>query len=198
MPAVFVRLAGCNLACEWCDTDYTSTRKLYKAEDLYDRVRFVSQSGKLKLVVITGGEPFRQNISPFVKMLLKDCIRVQIETNGTLYLDDLPYLRNRFSIVCSPKTPKINPSLEEFVSAWKYILDADNIDPVDGLPTHSMGALCSIARPSFVFSRVEVYVQPLDEKDEVKNKRNAQACVESCLKHGYRLSIQGHKILGLE
>ena len=58
-PSVFIRLAGCNLRCPWCDTDYTSNRKLWRASEVVELVRAIRPSG---LVVLTGGEPFRQDI----------------------------------------------------------------------------------------------------------------------------------------
>ena len=89
--AIFVRLAGCNLQCINCDTDYTINRFKVPAATVVNEIRrMVAEDIKCSnsdmLVVITGGEPFRQAaLKPLVGMLLMDGFVVQIETNGTIY-----------------------------------------------------------------------------------------------------------------
>lgn len=192
MPAVFVRTAGCNLLCPECDTDYTSGRRMASPESLIKQIEQLRPQGGL--VVITGGEPFRQNLAPFVLSLL-DRYMVQIETNGTYYDIRFPY--TAVDIVCSPKTPKINDLLWKHIEAVKYVVEADHVDPADGLPIRVLGADCHAARPPQDWQG-EIYVQPADEKDSQQNWRNIQQAVDSCLKFGYRLSLQTHKILGLD
>ncbi len=199
-PAIFVRLAGCNLTCKFCDTNYTQYRLKRSIADILTEINRLGE-GIVKLIVITGGEPFRQDISELVTTLLYggealDLQQVQIETNGTLYLPDFPFGSPRVSIVCSPKTAKINSQLEPMITAFKYILHADSVSPTDGLPLASLGYDCvPFRRPD---SSVPIFVQPFDSGDEVENARHRQAAVESCLKYGYRLSLQLHKTLGLD
>lgn len=194
-PAVFVRLAGCSLLCDKCDTDYTSMRQRCSVSDLLSALDEAG-SDATRLIVLTGGEPFRQNIVPFVKQALALAWRVQIETNGTYYLPELPYDKgfDYLSVVCSPKTVRIHPDLSPSIDAYKYVLDADHVDPHDGLPTLSLGR-ARPARPEF--KSQDIYVQPLDEGNAERNARHAQACVTSCLRYGYRYSHQLHKHLGL-
>lgn len=193
-PALFIRLHGCNLQCPMCDTDYTSTYVPLFPAELYAKIE--PMLSKDKLVVITGGEPFRQNIVPFVNYLLnKDCL-VQIETNGTLYLD-LPYEHENLIIMCSPKTGKINKKLEDKITAFKYVLDADDKNEADGLPVKALGHSVrdQVARPP---GGSLVYIQPIDVEDAVENKRHLQAAVDSSLEHGHILCLQTHKIAGIE
>ena len=65
--ALFVRLAGCNLQCSYCDTDYTSQRERIDYETLVDKVISLWHPGEL--VVITGGH-FSRTASPIVKSVL--------------------------------------------------------------------------------------------------------------------------------
>lgn len=199
-PATFVRLAGCNLQCPFCDTDYTSKRETYSPAELAHVVRTTKhpleelrKSRPPSLVVITGGEPFRQNLTQFVTILLGLGHRVQIETNGTLWLDGFPF--DKATIVCSPKTGRINYDMAKRVHAFKYVVAEGYVHPEDGLPFSTLGQLTqqSVARPP-VGSTAEIYVQPLDEQDDKKNRANLNAAVASCLRFGYRLCIQTHKL----
>lgn len=195
-PAIFVRLAGCNLQCPFCDTDYTSNRSTVAPTEVTAQVRSLRRPDERALVVITGGEPFRQNLEPLVTLLLGLGYRVQIETNGTLYLDNFPY--DRVTIVCSPKTGRINYDMAKRVNAFKYVVQAGYIDPQDGLPISTLGqsTQISVAKPP-VGSAAEIYVQPLDEQDVHKNVANTQAALDSCLKFGHRLCIQTHKLVNV-
>ncbi len=60
-PAVFVRLAGCNLACDFCDTDY-STKFFAHVDEIVALVR--EAACDCPMVVLTGGEPFAQTGTP--------------------------------------------------------------------------------------------------------------------------------------
>lgn len=195
-PAIFVRLAGCNLQCPFCDTDYTSQRTTYLPWEILAQI----QAWKLvhprsrQLVVITGGEPFRQNLAPLCRALLQADYIVQIETNGTLYQgDNFPPL---VTIVCSPKTGKLNEKLAKRVDAFKYVVEAGKVGS-DGLPLSALGNGIEVAKPP-AGSVAEIYIQPLDEQDSEKNRANTEAAVASCLMFGHRLCIQTHKLVNLE
>ena len=194
-PAVFVRLGGCNLKCFWCDTDFESSTWHPQLEQLMERIESVRPS-HCQLIVLTGGEPFRQNILPLVEKLLKKDLRIQIETNGTLWLD-LPEDPNIF-IVCSPKTSALNPQLLPRITAFKYVLTAGGSNSEDGLPdlsTQKVAARVRIARPP---QNSEIYVMPLDEAEEEKNAANRRHCVDIAKTFGYKLTLQTHKILGID
>lgn len=209
-PAIFVRLVGCNLQCPMCDTDYTSIgirrtfRHHHKPSEIVNMVHELAVPPHL--VVISGGEPFRQNITQLVYDLLYDNYLVQIETNGTLFVDLwngpmllLPHIDERLTIVCSPKTGRLNTNLVPRINCYKYIIDADSMNPDDGLPMIALGhpAFPFVARPPEGFGG-GVYVQPMDSGNTEENKRHTEAAVQSSMKHGYILSLQMHKILNLE
>lgn len=196
-PAVFVRTAGCNLDCSACDTDYTSNRKKIPPDELDIMISAIMPS-KANLVVITGGEPLRQNLLPLLRRLMYDRqYKVQIETNGTLYLKGIDgLLTDRLTVVCSPKTGKINERMMHIVDSLKYVVSAGKVDPEDGLPLDSLGAGVAVQRPWPGFFG-QIFVQPCDDLDAEKNKANLDEAVNSCMKFGYRLSIQLHKIANL-
>lgn len=196
-PAVFIRLAGCNFQCPMCDTDYTTGRYEATVEEVS---RNVSEVGKLDdIVVITGGEPFRQyRVHALVRELSWNH-HVQIETNGTYRIGEE---MDEATVVCSPKSPRLHPDNFRFADSWigcfKYILDAEHVSDEDGLPTAVLGMNWPIARPPDDFPRSNIYVQPADAGNSYLNDANVQAALASCMKFGYRLSLQTHKILGVD
>lgn len=200
MPAVFVRLTGCNLTCPGCDTIYTGQALRFSSQELIEQcieIKCNHSNGMTKLIVITGGEPFRQNIVPFVIAASNAKALVQIETNGLLWQPHFDTITNpRPIVVCSPKAGVINPNLRPHVTSLKYVVSDGDI-AADGLPTRVLGMRGPIARPWDGF-RGDIFLQPADEQDEEKNKRNIEAAVRSCLKFGYRMCLQTHKLLGLD
>lgn len=201
-PAVFVRLAGCNLQCPACDTDYTSNRWTSSPAGVLEYVQEQKQAPSL--VVITGGEPFRQNIHPLVAALLDAGYTVQIETNGTLAPPTIGFAemcslnlfeKNKCFIVCSPKTGLVNRELIPLIAAYKYVMAHDSIH-ADGLPLRALDHSASphVARPHDGFFG-PVYLQPCDDKDSTVNAANLQACVRSVMNNGFTLQLQVHKII---
>jgi 7-carboxy-7-deazaguanine synthase len=196
MPAIFIRLAGCNLQCPGCDTEYTEHRKAYTAAQLKDAVStMVREAGgsSAELAVITGGEPLRQNITGLVNALQELGYLVQIETNGTLPPSPgMPPC----AIVCSPKAPKVNEKLLAFgVLAFKYVVDTRSGVLADGLPAAILHGM-EPARPPKDFEG-DIFLSPMDEGCPDANARNLGLAVRSCLSHGYRLQVQLHKLASL-
>ncbi len=183
-PAVFVRLGGCNLACDFCDTEFEA----FHAMDLSAVVdEVVKQAAGLRdLVVITGGEPLRQEIAPLCRELLARGLRVQIETNGTLWRQ----LPESVHVVCSPKVTdgryhKLRPDLLARVDALKFIVATDSDEYRDVADVGQAGL------------DIPVYVQPMDVGDVNRNRANTAHAAQLAQANGYRLSLQTHKILGI-
>lgn len=206
-PAVFVRLAGCNLQCPGCDTEYTSTRTKYTPVEILSEVKNLMppcRDGIRQLVVVTGGEPFRQPLGATVSLLLTIGYRVQIETNGTLYrefaeLSERHPRHGNLHIVCSPKTGRVHPKLEPHISAYKYVLAYDAVGD-DGLPLRALDHPCGnkgVHRPALDFPRDRVYVQPFDSGNEALNRRHMRAAIRSAEVYGFTLCLQMHKIASL-
>lgn len=183
-PAVFVRLGGCNLACAFCDTEFESFREM-KLPDLLAQVE-KDGAGVRRLVVVTGGEPLRQNIAPLCGALLERGFAVQVETNGTLWRE----LPREVSVVCSPKRTgagymPLRPDLLARADALKFIVSRH--EP-------GYGGVGEVGQRDHA---IPVYVQPMDEGNEKANAENTALALELAQKHGYRLSLQLHKLLGI-
>lgn len=202
-PAVFVRLAGCPLRCQWCDTQFDTglSKPRMSVDDIVSTaLRSVGSGMHSMLAVITGGEPLRQNITPLIYDLAAVGFTVQIETAGITVppgflevVDDTGAV-----VVCSPKTSKVHPYIAENVTHWKYVVGADDMSESDGLPFKNPQAMhvdSKVFRP--YKEAVQIWVSPRDDHDAEKNAANVQAAVQTCLRYGYRLSLQVHKLVNL-
>ncbi len=170
-PAVFVRLAGCNLACEFCDTDY-SLKKLASIDDVVARVRELG--GDCPMVILTGGEPLAQSATPaLIDALRRDGRRVHIESNGTIYAN----LPTDVWLCVSPKE-RVDVRMAERADEAKLIVDRRV--PEEHLP---------------LFPKLPVILlQP-----EGNKKANIELALDYALAHPqrFRVSLQTHKMIGV-
>lgn len=89
LPTIFVRLAKCNLRCNYCDTKYSYQSDIYKSiNEILDEVKSFKP---IKLVCITGGEPLLQNeVYALFNRLLQQNYHILLETNGSLLINKVP------------------------------------------------------------------------------------------------------------
>lgn len=91
----FIRLAGCNLRCSYCDTAYSYDPEdavEMTIEEIVSKVRYLS-------VTVTGGEPLiHKDINALVLALCSKGYHVNIETNGSVYLGSSVFLNPAFDI----------------------------------------------------------------------------------------------------
>jgi 7-carboxy-7-deazaguanine synthase len=182
-PSIFLRLGGCNLACKFCDTEFEDFQEM-NLEAIISKILQIK--GKSDLVVITGGEPLRQPISKICTELLNLGLKVQIETNGTLFRD----LPKDVKIVCSPKSSsngysRIREDLLPKISAIKFLISKNNAKYSD---------ISDVGQNDY---NIPVYVQPMDEYDEILNKQNLELALSIAINTGYTISSQMHKIYGI-
>jgi organic radical activating enzyme len=185
-PAIFIRLGGCNLACSFCDTEFESFRAM-TLNEIMAQVQSHAAHGAYRLIVITGGEPLRQPIAPLCDALIGAGYRVQLESNGTLWRE----LPDGVEIICSPKHTgggyhAIRPDMLSRTQALKFLISASQ---------PGYGDVPDFARQA---PHIPIYVQPMDEMDAQKNAANRALAVQLAQSGGYRLSLQLHKILGIE
>lgn len=143
-PAVFVRLAKCQLKCSFCDT-YFDDGIWLTVEEISEKVRQVKEAASPARtsygLVITGGEPMLQSaIINLVKGLEHLCIWIQIESNG-LVLQDVP---RWVTLVISPKVSEpahtgshyLKPPLRvlDRANCLKFLLQADPVSPYHDVP----------------------------------------------------------------
>ena len=171
-PAVFVRFAGCNLACSWCDTDFEKRAELTAGEI----VELVHVFKGAPLVVFTGGEPMLQLDMGLVAAVNK-CMApatLAIETNGTIQIPKT--FRAAVWVTMSPKAG--TPIAVEDADEIKVVHPtAVNPHVYDSYPT------------------VRKYIMPLDDEH---TGENVDKCVRFVKANPlWRLTLQMHKTLGI-
>lgn len=100
LPCVFIRLTGCNIRCEYCDTEYAFFEgESLSLEEIVKKVK----SYNCKLVELTGGEPLLQKESiELMKILADEGFDVMLETNGSI---DISRVDKRVKIIMDLKGP---------------------------------------------------------------------------------------------
>jgi 7-carboxy-7-deazaguanine synthase (Cx14CxxC type) len=167
--ATFCRFAGCNLACDFCDTDFVGGQPYETAAELADAI--LGESGDCRFVVLTGGEPLLQVDAGLIGALRRLGFYIAIETNGTVarpaYVD---------WVCVSPKSKDI-------------VLRSGNelklVYPQPDVPPEAFDGLA--------FDRFSL--QPIDGPNR---DANTAATIAYCLEHPkWNLSLQTHKFAGL-
>jgi len=170
-PAVFVRLAGCNLACAFCDTDY-ALRFIASIDDVVARVR--AEGGDCPMVVLTGGEPLAQSATTaLIAALRADERRVHIESNGTIEVT----LPAGVWLTVSPKE-RLHPAMAARADEVKLIVDGR-------VPTEWTAAFPATT---------PIFFQP--EGNKPANVALAYDAAKAAPER-YRLSLQTHKFIGV-
>ena len=111
LPCIFVRLAGCNLRCAWCDSEYTFTGgKPFTQEEIVAQIKALAPC---TLIEFTGGEPMLQakELLPLIDRLLADDYTLMIETSGERPLLDVPKAVHK---IVDVKCPGAGPAANSF------------------------------------------------------------------------------------
>lgn len=178
-PAVFVRFAGCNLNCWFCDTEFHSFTEMSEDEIVAEASKYTS-----RYVVITGGEPTLQLTASLTAKLHTAGFFIMLETNGTRAL---PEGCEVDWITCSPKLKEPSPSVV-------YPL---NIQRIDELKVVYEGAMQNMDQYDSI-QATEYRLQPCCTGDRQKDTFITNQTIDYILAHPkWALSLQTHKILGV-
>ena len=118
----FIRLTGCNLRCNYCDSAYAfkGGKKMTTAE-----VMAAIEPFQVKHVLLTGGEPLLQRNTPnLIEALRNDGYEVSVETHGEVSIETVASMAR---IVMDAKTPSSGMSREGFVKNLNLLKPADEI-----------------------------------------------------------------------
>lgn len=172
-PAIFIRLSGCNLKCDFCDTKH-QTYKEYAEEEI---MREIAKFEPCKHIVITGGEPALQLTDSFIDLLIEHGYYVAVETNGTRQLPvGIQW------ITCSPKF-EFYPKAEV------------KLDWIDELKVVYRGKGQDMTKYDDI-EAMEYYLQPCDTGNPTENRRIINETIEYIKQNPkWKLSLQTQKIL---
>ena len=195
-PCTFLRLAGCNLHCEWCDTRYTWDWQRYNYSEnvtVMSLRSVVAQLESSERVVVTGGEPLIQ--ASALEALLEQLspqTQVEVETNGTFA--PTPGLWKRvtqwnvspkLAHAGDPESARINwRVLRSFANnkqAWLKLVVRDRSDAEEGKKLAT----------ELAWPKLRVQLMPEARTRQTLRERS-RALVPVCSSLGYRLSPRLH------
>lgn len=191
--SVFIRFAGCNLNCSFCDTTWANEANVpfesLTEEEIYDYIC----STKITNVTLTGGEPLLMpGISTLLEKLAKDeHLYVEIETNGSINLEPFSHLSNRPHFTMDYKLP--GSGMESFMdlSNFSYLQKEDTVKFVVGDQT-DLKVAKRIIDDYQLSGRCSIYFSPVFGKIDPQNIVNFM--IEHRL-NKVNLQLQLHKII---
>ena len=175
--AFFIRIAGCDVGCHWCDVkeswDYQSHNIKSIDEIIFEAVKYS------KLVVITGGEQLMWNMEPITHKLKKLCIRTHIETSGAYPIS------GTWDLFClSPKKNKL-PTNEAYKKADELKIIVHNKNDLTFAENQSKK----------VNDSCKLFLQP----EWGKKNKMIPIIVDYVMKNPkWKISLQIHKYIGVE
>jgi 7-carboxy-7-deazaguanine synthase len=183
IPTVFVRLTGCPLRCNYCDTAYA-----FKGNNPLSIESILEQVAKYntRYVCVTGGEPMAQsNCLILLDTLIEAGYKVSMETSGSI---DISPVNNKVSVVMDLKTPS---STEQSQNRYENIALLERKDQLKFVIASrpDFDWCCSILEDydvlsDVLFSPVYESLKPVDLADWILEKQL-----------NVRLQVQLHKLL---
>jgi len=177
LPMIFIRLAGCSVGCDGCDTNYSVKRRMSLSEIVID---VTHMRGNIEWVHITGGEPSDQKIGELIDVLHDEGMSVSLSTSGIRTMAEIDTWVDFLSI--SPHPP---------LSSWRQ-RHGEQVNFVPGLGGLSLKDITPQIIEECLDNFTYRYVTPMS--DSSGKLLNLQECLMWVKEHaGWRLGIQAHK-----
>lgn len=191
--AFFLRLAGCNLNCSYCDTKWANeTEVKYTIMDENEIYRMIKDSG-VKNVTITGGEPlFRKDMEILLGKMDADCeLSVEIETNGSVDLSQFVKVCNNISFTMDYKLPDSGMENLMCLSNFDILRETDTVKFVSG-SIKDLEKAKEIIEKYDLTKKVKVYLSPVFGKIEPSDM---VGFMKDNNMNDVRLQLQLHKFI---
>ncbi len=175
--AFFIRLAGCDVGCPWCDTKHSWNPKRHPRQAIADLVA-AARAANPQIVVITGGEPLMHDLTDLTQQLKAATLQVHLETSGAH-----PFSGTFDWVTFSPKRSKApHPSIYVHAHELKIVVaDESDLEWAEQQAAQVPDTAIKLLQPEW---------QSLNSQDIVFNY---------VLKHPeWRVSLQTHKFLGVQ
>lgn len=191
--AIFIRFAGCNLNCSYCDTAWANEKnvsyEIMSSKDIYDYVK----TTEVKNITLTGGEPLLQDgIIELLQLFSKDKeLNIEIETNGSVLLDKFSKIENPPSFTMDYKLPSSSMESRMNLENFNYLTNKDTVKFVSGSFEDLEKAKEIINRFGLV-DKTSVYISPVFGEislDSIVEFMKANKM------NGINLQVQLHKII---
>ena len=172
--SIFIRLTGCNLKCNFCDTDFKDGTDM----EVEEIVTFIKQF-PCQWIVWTGGEPTLQLTEEILLSFKNKGYLQAIESNGHYPLSALL----DYTVVSPKGNIEYAKEINQAVSEIRLpIINGDAIPPVECLPKAE-----------------HYFLSPVFTEDTISTQANIDYCVEQIKQSPqWRLSLQIHKLIGIE
>jgi 7-carboxy-7-deazaguanine synthase len=182
-PTIFVRLTGCNLRCDFCDTKYAwEGGDDISVQQVIEQVKQQHKEFPADWVCITGGEPLLQDIRELAQKIKREDLKIQIETNGTRF-QKLPV--DWYTVSPKPDKYFVHPELIKIAREVKLVVTEElGFDVVRKI------------RQEFPL-KIPLLLQP--ESNEGKSRQKGLKFLKNAAEDGLKnlkLSLQLHKIYG--
>jgi len=175
--AFFIRLAGCDVGCPWCDTKHSWNPKRHPHREISELVA-AAQAANPQIVVITGGEPLMYDLTVLTQQLQAKGLQVHLETSGAH-----PFSGTFGWVTCSPKRFKPpHPSIYPHVSELKIVIaDESDLEWAEQQAAEVPPTAAKLLQP------------------EWETPGSQKIVFSYVLKHSeWRVSLQTHKFLGVQ
>ncbi len=199
--AFFIRLAGCNVGCSWCDTKHSWDKEKYPLIAIKEIINEIKKARKkgASFLVITGGEPLHHNLDNLCQAINEETseenqnpIKIHIETSGVNKISG-----NYDWITLSPKrhSPPRTYFLKNCNELKIIINDQKDIDFAIDIKQEIMNKYENLSSKSY-FDKLDkkYYLQPAWEND------NGFSLTIDFVKNNpeWNLSLQTHKYLKIK
>lgn len=192
-PACFIRFAGCNLNCGYCDTGWANKDdtpyEMLSEDEIYD---YIKRTG-ITNVTITGGEPLiAEDIDRLLLILsLDEDLNIEVETNGSVDIAEFKALTDRISYTLDYKLPDSGMEDRMYTGNYNYVDKNDSVKFVVS-SVKDMDRAREIIYTYGLTEKTRVYLSP------VWGRINPADIVDYMLEYNMnsvKLQLQIHKLI---